>query len=532
MVFISSAILGAATGTGLALMVAMMIVVYRYYVYRRKGAEWEELDRLEEKRNARKVQLLQECSVPKDSPIPIQPPTSVPSHSINTELLRGPLEISPSPLHQQLQHQSRSFPPRLQRTPSISSQSSLDSAPSRHSSHRGSSPQIRTYAPDGRSTTLPHPPDHPLLHTRSPSPMRAISLDARCCSPASTDMSDLRTPSPSQNSLVSLISSGTGTSCVSPKLNRCLSPLLIPPRTPVGVDPSIGPASPLGALQLDLYTRQEDPMYITAPKNATPLGRLHLRIKYDSQVSDLAVHLIEARDLCQFVDGGFRDPYVRVSLLPEVDQRQRQTAIHRNEVDPHFDTHFKFPISRDQLHEKELLLQVLDYDRYSHNDIIGELRIKMSKLELAKSTEIWGDLIRIKKPQENRPELLLSLNYLPQAERLTVVVMKAKNIQTLQDPYVKMYLIINGKRQKKKKTPLATSNDPTNFVWNEAFVFNLHSNVVPNAGLEIYVIGEGGEANAIGSCYIGLQEPGLGRQHWQEMQHNARKSTAMWHCLR
>lgn len=31
-------------------------------------------------------------------------------------------------------------------------------------SHRGSSPQIRTYAPDGRSTTLPHPPEHPLLH--------------------------------------------------------------------------------------------------------------------------------------------------------------------------------------------------------------------------------------------------------------------------------------------------------------------------------------------------------------------------------
>lgn len=71
--------------------------------------------------------------MPKDSPIPIQPPTSVPSHSINTESLRGPLEISPSPLHQQLQHQSKSFPPRLQRTPSISSQSSLDSAPSRHS---------------------------------------------------------------------------------------------------------------------------------------------------------------------------------------------------------------------------------------------------------------------------------------------------------------------------------------------------------------------------------------------------------------
>jgi len=48
-----------------------------------------------------------------------------------TDILRGPAEVFHSPLH--LHHQSRSFPPRLQRTPSISSQSSVDSAPSRHS---------------------------------------------------------------------------------------------------------------------------------------------------------------------------------------------------------------------------------------------------------------------------------------------------------------------------------------------------------------------------------------------------------------
>lgn len=40
---------------------------------------------------------------------------------------------SPSTLHSPLQHQSKSFPPRLNRTPSISSQSSIDSTPTRHS---------------------------------------------------------------------------------------------------------------------------------------------------------------------------------------------------------------------------------------------------------------------------------------------------------------------------------------------------------------------------------------------------------------
>lgn len=75
-------------------------------------------------------------------------------------------------------------------------------------------------------------------------------------------------------------------------------------------------------------------------------------------------------------------------LLPEVDNRKRQTSIHRGEVHPYFDQHFKFPVSRDQLQGKELILQVLDYDRYSHNDIIGEVRIRIDDLDLSKSVEV------------------------------------------------------------------------------------------------------------------------------------------------
>lgn len=62
------------------------------------------------------------------------------------------------------------------------------------------------------------------------------------------------------------------------------------------------------------------------------------------------------------------------------------------------------------------------------------------------SNQIWAELIRKRKPPVERPELLLSLNYLPQAERLTVVLMKAKNLETDQDPYVKVNLM----RTKKK----------------------------------------------------------------------------------
>lgn len=113
-------------------------------------------------------------------------------------------------------------------------------------------------------------------------------------------------------------------------------------------------------LQPDLYTRQAGPIVLNAPENSICVGKLHLRVTYDSKLSDLAVHLIEAHSLCSADEGGYREVYVRLELKPEIDQRKRETSIFRFETNPYFNQHFKFPISRDQLQlsETELILQV------------------------------------------------------------------------------------------------------------------------------------------------------------------------------
>lgn len=49
---VGSAVLGAATGTGLALVVAMTIVVYRYYAQKRYGKEWSDLERFGDSRGS------------------------------------------------------------------------------------------------------------------------------------------------------------------------------------------------------------------------------------------------------------------------------------------------------------------------------------------------------------------------------------------------------------------------------------------------------------------------------------------------
>ncbi|XP_053599880.1 synaptotagmin-5 isoform X2 [Plodia interpunctella] len=419
---------------------------------------------------------------------------------------------------------------RLTRTPSISSQSSLDSGTSRATSHRGSSPAIRTFAPDGRTleagaTGIP----------RSPSPLRAASLDVRAAPLA-------------HGSLASLADSPAPTS---PRHlpPRCLSPLLMPPRridrsnSLVESSSGLGPLSPgagaaisaLGALQPDLYTKREAPLVIELEGPGPSLGRIHLRLKYDFDRSDLEVHLIEAHDLAGYEAGGFNDPYVRVSLLPEVDTRVRQTPVHRNEANPFFDQHFKFPVSHDELGDKTLLLQVFDYDRFSRNEVMGSAKVPLSRVEVAGGAEVWAELSRERRPPEELQELLLSLSYLPSAERLTVVVLKARNLLPPQegkdalDVYVKVYLLVNGKRVKKKKTNRKEINNP---VWNEALSFSLPSGNLQEASIEVCVVTGGSNNLVVGWCCVGAAEPAAEGRHWAQMAQETRKAVAMWHTLR
>ncbi|KXJ70738.1 hypothetical protein RP20_CCG022641 [Aedes albopictus] len=109
--------------------------------------------------------------------------------------------------------------------------------------------------------------------------------------------------------------------------------------------------------------------------------------------------------------------------------------------------------------------------------------------------------------------------------------MKAKNLHVLHDPFVKLYLIINDKRAKKRKTSAIRATDPANPIWNEAFTFDLPASHMQDAGIELFVTSNEGELHEPG-CAIGLQEGGTGCQHWQDMMQNNRKPIAMWHVLR
>ncbi|CAF4315270.1 unnamed protein product, partial [Adineta steineri] len=59
-------------------------------------------------------------------------------------------------------------------------------------------------------------------------------------------------------------------------------------------------------------------------------------------------------------------------------------------------------------------------------------------------------------------ELTISLCYLPNAKRVTVTIVKATSLKPMDitgksDPYVKVLLLINGKRIRKKKTSVISN---------------------------------------------------------------------------
>lgn len=106
---------------------------------------------------------------------------------------------------------------------------------------------------------------------------------------------------------------------------------------------------------------------------------------------------VSAHDLASSENGGFNDPYVKVTLIPGVDNKTRQTKIQRKSANPYFNEVFKFPVALDELLEKCLVLQVFDFDKFSRNDVVGEIQLQMRDVDVTSDVEVWSEIRKNKK---------------------------------------------------------------------------------------------------------------------------------------
>ncbi|KAL0629004.1 Synaptotagmin-8 [Plecturocebus cupreus] len=215
-----------------------------------------------------------------------------------------------------------------------------------------------------------------------------------------------------------------------------------------------------------------------------------------------------------------------------------------------------------------LQVQLFHFRRFSGHEPLGELCLPLGTMDLQHVLEHWYPL---GPPGATEPEhvgeLCCSLRYVPGSGRLTVVVLEARGLHpglageghtcprlvykggtlcsasaqvsvsppaplACPEPYVKVQLMLNQRKWKKRKTAAKKGTAAPYF--NEAFTFLVPFSQVQNVDLVLAVWDRGPKLRAepVGKVHLGARASGQPLQHWADMLAHARQPVVQWHPLR
>nr|XP_046244574.1 synaptotagmin-7b isoform X2 [Scatophagus argus] len=267
------------------------------------------------------------------------------------------------------------------------------------------------------------------------------------------------------------------------------------------------------------------------------LGRIQFSVGYSFQDSTLTVKILKGQDLPAKDFSGTSDPFVKLYLLPDK-KHKLETKVKRKNLNPHWNETFLFEgFPYEKVVQRTLYLQVLDYDRFSRNDPIGEVSIPLNKLDLANMQTFWKELKPCSDGSGSRGDLLVSLCYNPTANTITVSIIKARNLKAMDiggtsDPYVKVWLMHKDKRVEKKKT--VVMKRCLNPVFNESFPFDVPAHVLRETTIIITVMDKDrlSRNDVIGKIYLSWKSGPAEVKHWKDMMGHPRTAVSQWHALK
>ncbi|XP_063128320.1 synaptotagmin-7 isoform X1 [Rattus norvegicus] len=267
------------------------------------------------------------------------------------------------------------------------------------------------------------------------------------------------------------------------------------------------------------------------------LGRIQFSVGYNFQESTLTVKVMKAQELPAKDFSGTSDPFVKIYLLPDK-KHKLETKVKRKNLNPHWNETFLFEgFPYEKVVQRILYLQVLDYDRFSRNDPIGEVSIPLNKVDLTQMQTFWKDLKPCSDGSGSRGELLLSLCYNPSANSIIVNIIKARNLKAMDiggtsDPYVKVWLMYKDKRVEKKKT--VTKKRNLNPIFNESFAFDIPTEKLRETTIIITVMDKDklSRNDVIGKIYLSWKSGPGEVKHWKDMIARPRQPVAQWHQLK
>ncbi|XP_013416728.1 synaptotagmin-7 isoform X2 [Lingula anatina] len=277
--------------------------------------------------------------------------------------------------------------------------------------------------------------------------------------------------------------------------------------------------------------------FLDDPDEDHKLGRIQFSIGYDFNENTLIVKVMRATDLPAKDFTGTSDPYVKVVLLPDK-KHKLQTKIRKRSLNPHWNEIFCFEgFPYNKVESKLLMLQVIDFDRFSRDDVIGEVIVPLSQINLASFPAFWRYIQPSSKTRGKLGELMVSICYTPTPGRIQVEVVKARDLKAKDvggssDPYVKIWLMQGGKRVEKRKTTVKWRN--LSPVFNESFSFDVPLEKIRDTSLEVSVMDfdKMTRNELIGKFLLASRSGPIEQKHWSEMMQKPRQAVAQWHLLK
>ncbi|XP_076641259.1 uncharacterized protein LOC143352547 [Halictus rubicundus] len=281
---------------------------------------------------------------------------------------------------------------------------------------------------------------------------------------------------------------------------------------------------------------------ITDLEELPVVGQVCIGVEYDIDRGadnrvNFSVSILEARDLVTPDGEPAQNTYAKVSLLSGTiyTDHNLRTKLYKGSSSPSYQQNFLIVLHGPPT--GSLLIEV--YSSIDGNDtLIGVATFQLEPLHKVPATT-WLNLIGSPLPTPRLGELMFSLTYLPTAKRLTLVVVKAKNLRGSSVPggfFVKVYLLLQGKKIHKKRTSIKKGDNSP--IFNEAIIFHVPIHILANIQLRLTVAQVNGDQSisskpySVGHIIIGPTSTGRALEHWSLMLTDIRHPVAKWHYLR
>lgn len=269
------------------------------------------------------------------------------------------------------------------------------------------------------------------------------------------------------------------------------------------------------------------------------------------------------------------EPYVALNIMKQSWSHRKRQKLHsfrtrgvRHTASPIFkETFVVANVKPREVKEWALDFAAYDHDRYANDTELCALKVSMKEVkQILLSPEIHMFNFKMKPSNLEFGTILLGISYLPTAQRLTINIMRVRDVKLASlvpklsdfNPYVKV-LMLNartGQKMKKKKTKFIAANSQPEF--NETLTFDVSYNQldivqflvvlcsktvateVSQSSLEQPSDSDDPVPPVFKSKDVCIGKVALGkgvrgsteRLHWFSVLQNPRKLVTVWHTLK